>query len=227
MVGEALEPTRDATGTPFVGSSGKVLDKALTFVGIDPKTAYVCNVVKCRRLRIECRKSSRLPRAFGIPVSPNSTRQTTRDPYAWTNSGRAILGPERWPGMVEMRGKWRRAFRSRRDAHVSPGVLVSCIVGASCVRGGLPSGGRAAWIGCAMTKDRAAADAIMERIRAKSENADVPTLERLAIAFKIVREGMAYAPQESPTTIVMLDPGQLQERAMNASQQTTLFSAIQ
>lgn len=55
-----------------------------------------------------------------------------------------------------------------------------------------------------MTKDRAAADAIMERIRAKSENADVPTLERLAIAFKIVREGMAYAPQESPTTIVML-----------------------
>jgi len=57
-----------------------------------------------------------------------------------------------------------------------------------------------------MTKDRAAADAIMERIRAKSENADVPTLERLAIAFKIVREGMAYMPQESPATIVMLTP---------------------
>ncbi len=46
----------------------------------------------------------------------------------------------------------------------------------------------------------------MERIRAKSENADVPTLERLAIAFKIVREGMAYMPQESPATIVMLTP---------------------
>lgn len=55
-----------------------------------------------------------------------------------------------------------------------------------------------------MTKDRAAADALMDRIRVKAENADVPTLERLAISFKIVREGMAYMPQEAPTAIIVL-----------------------
>lgn len=54
-----------------------------------------------------------------------------------------------------------------------------------------------------MTKDRAAADAILERIRVKSDNADVPTLERLAIAFKIVREGMAYTPQEETSKLII------------------------
>jgi hypothetical protein len=57
-----------------------------------------------------------------------------------------------------------------------------------------------------MTKDRAAANAIMDRIRVMAETADVPKLERLAFTFKTVREGMAYAPQESPSPISVLTP---------------------
>jgi hypothetical protein len=55
-----------------------------------------------------------------------------------------------------------------------------------------------------MTKDRATADAIMDRLRVKAADADIATLERLASAFKIVREGMAYTPQEPTSKIILL-----------------------
>ena len=51
-------------------------------------------------------------------------------------------------------------------------------------------------------KHQEAADAIFERIRVKALDADIGTLERLASAFKLTREGMALAPHEPKTTIV-------------------------
>lgn len=43
-----------------------------------------------------------------------------------------------------------------------------------------------------------AADAIFKRIAIKAVDADIGTLERLASAFKLTREGLAYAPQDKP-----------------------------
>lgn len=49
VVGEAPGAEEDARGIPFIGRSGKLLDKALDeLAGIDRSEVYVTNVVKCR-----------------------------------------------------------------------------------------------------------------------------------------------------------------------------------
>jgi len=49
VVGEAPGAQEDATGLPFVGPAGKLLDLMLASVGLSRKdSVYICNVVKCR-----------------------------------------------------------------------------------------------------------------------------------------------------------------------------------
>ena len=49
IVGEAPGAKEEETGKPFVGRSGKLLDKLLQNAGIDINLdVYFCNVVKCR-----------------------------------------------------------------------------------------------------------------------------------------------------------------------------------
>lgn len=48
FVGEAPGKNEDEKGIPFVGSAGKVLDKALEEAGFDRQEVYITNVVKCR-----------------------------------------------------------------------------------------------------------------------------------------------------------------------------------
>lgn len=112
VVGEAPGAEEDATGVPFVGSSGKVLNKALAFVGIDPAKAYVCNVVKCRPPK------NRVPQVIEIAACSGylfRQIQLVRPRVILTlgtTAGRAILGAEKWPGMVSIRGKWQAALDS-------------------------------------------------------------------------------------------------------------------
>jgi uracil-DNA glycosylase len=46
LVGEQPGDMEDKTGQPFVGPAGRLLDKALTEVGIERREVYVTNVVK-------------------------------------------------------------------------------------------------------------------------------------------------------------------------------------
>lgn len=49
FVGEAPGEDEDLQGFPFVGRSGKLLDKILTEMGLNVATdIYVCNIIKCR-----------------------------------------------------------------------------------------------------------------------------------------------------------------------------------
>lgn len=48
LVGEAPGAEEDATGRPFVGRSGRLLDEVLLEVGLDRARIAVLNVVKCR-----------------------------------------------------------------------------------------------------------------------------------------------------------------------------------
>ena len=49
IIGEAPGAKEDEIGEPFVGRSGKLLDKLLQNAGIDiNQDVYFCNVVKCR-----------------------------------------------------------------------------------------------------------------------------------------------------------------------------------
>ena len=49
VVGEAPGAREDATGLPFVGQAGKLLDLMLASVALSRKdSVYICNVLKCR-----------------------------------------------------------------------------------------------------------------------------------------------------------------------------------
>ena len=49
VIGEGPGAQEDASGQPFVGRAGQLLDQMLASVGIDSnRDAYICNVVKCR-----------------------------------------------------------------------------------------------------------------------------------------------------------------------------------
>ena len=48
FVGEAPGDNEDKTGTPFVGRAGKLLDEYLAAVGIERKSVYIANILKCR-----------------------------------------------------------------------------------------------------------------------------------------------------------------------------------
>ena len=53
LIGEGPGATEDATGRPFVGRAGRLLDECLLENGITRKHVYICNVVKCRASMIE------------------------------------------------------------------------------------------------------------------------------------------------------------------------------
>ncbi len=47
-VGEAPGQREDATGLPFVGPAGKLMDRLLLSVGLPRHEVFICNVLKCR-----------------------------------------------------------------------------------------------------------------------------------------------------------------------------------
>ena len=46
--GEGPGAQEDATGRPFVGAAGQLLDKMLAAIGMTREQVYICNIVKCR-----------------------------------------------------------------------------------------------------------------------------------------------------------------------------------
>lgn len=63
FVGEGPGQQEDATGRPFVGRAGALLDECLLECRLTRKHVYICNVVKCRACEIENgRARNRAPR---------------------------------------------------------------------------------------------------------------------------------------------------------------------
>jgi DNA polymerase len=48
LVGEGPDENEDATGLPFVGRAGKLLDDILAAVDLTRQQIYLTNIVKCR-----------------------------------------------------------------------------------------------------------------------------------------------------------------------------------
>ncbi|MGN1345173.1 MAG: uracil-DNA glycosylase family protein [Eubacteriales bacterium] len=48
FVGEGPGEREDATGIPFVGAAGMLLDKYFAAVGIEREEVYIANILKCR-----------------------------------------------------------------------------------------------------------------------------------------------------------------------------------
>ena len=48
FIGEGPGAQEDATGRPFVGAAGQLLDRMLAAIGMTREQVYICNIVKCR-----------------------------------------------------------------------------------------------------------------------------------------------------------------------------------
>jgi uracil-DNA glycosylase len=48
FIGEGPGREEDATGVPFVGQAGRLLDRLLAAEGLSRRDCYICNIVKCR-----------------------------------------------------------------------------------------------------------------------------------------------------------------------------------
>ncbi len=106
LIGEAPGAREDELGEPFVGRSGKVLDKLFKDVGINPlEDVFICNVVKCRPPK------NRRPTKEELLISFPWLNQQIElvDPWVIILSGstavEAVLGLKE--KITSLRGVWR------------------------------------------------------------------------------------------------------------------------
>jgi uracil-DNA glycosylase family 4 len=106
LIGEGPGADEDASGLPFVGRSGRLLDELLASAGLDrERDLYICNVVKCRP------PQNRRPTASEMAACrPWLDRQIAAvDPQlillAGASALEAVLGIR--GGISRLRGQWR------------------------------------------------------------------------------------------------------------------------
>lgn len=63
IIGEGPGANEDATGRPFVGRAGALLDEALAACKISRKHVFICNVLKCRACIMENGRTRNRPPA--------------------------------------------------------------------------------------------------------------------------------------------------------------------
>ena len=107
VIGEGPGAQEDASGLPFVGRAGQLLDQMLASVGIDSdRDAYICNVVKCRPP--ENRKPSSDEMAACLPFLRRQIELV--DPavilLAGATAMEGVLGVK--GGITRLRGQWRQ-----------------------------------------------------------------------------------------------------------------------
>ena len=110
VIGEAPGAQEDASGQPFVGRAGQLLDQMLASVAIDSnRQAYICNVVKCRP------PGNRKPTPLEIAACRPWLEQQIRlvDPavilLAGASALEGVLGIK--GGITRLRGQWRQGER--------------------------------------------------------------------------------------------------------------------
>lgn len=107
VIGEGPGAQEDASGLPFVGRAGQLLDQMLASVAIDSNSeAFICNVVKCRP------PGNRKPTALEIAACRPWLEQQIRlvNPavilLAGASALEGVLGIK--GGITRLRGQWRR-----------------------------------------------------------------------------------------------------------------------
>ena len=85
VIGEAPGEDEDRQGLPFVGVSGKLLDRMLGSVGLDRATnTYITNLAPARKSQADCRRN-----CFVYAICPTSDRVARPCRFA---SGRRAIG---------------------------------------------------------------------------------------------------------------------------------------
>src|SRR5437773_5237175 len=119
LIGEAPGGKEDAAGRPFVGSAGKVLNRALTSARISRKDVFITNVVKCRP------PANRAPKADELEACRPYLRSQIEAvrPRVLVTLGSTALRSLQGPGagLSEARGAGPRLRRDSRAGHLPSG----------------------------------------------------------------------------------------------------------
>jgi uracil-DNA glycosylase family protein len=83
IVGEGPGEQEDATGRPFVGRAGALLDKALREAGMLRRHVYICNIIKCRACVIENGRACNRP----------PTQDEIQACYSWLDQQLSLIKP--------------------------------------------------------------------------------------------------------------------------------------
>ena len=96
LVGEGPGENEDATGLPFVGRAGKLLDDILAAVNLTRKDVYITNIVKCRAAVQEGeRMKNPSARALAHPSAAKILRYSPTVAQSSTTPGLKKLGRPR------------------------------------------------------------------------------------------------------------------------------------
>ncbi|MEB3185450.1 MAG: uracil-DNA glycosylase [Cyanobacteriota bacterium] len=107
VIGEGPGAQEDASGLPFVGRAGQLLDQMLESVGIDSnRDAYICNVVKCRPP--DNRKPTAQEMAACLPWLERQIELVNPAVIllAGATAMEGVLGVK--GGITKLRGQWRQ-----------------------------------------------------------------------------------------------------------------------
>ena len=118
FVGEAPGRDEDIEGLPFVGRSGKLLDRMLTAIGLDRKSAYIANIVPWRP------PGNRTPTPQETAICLPFTRRQIElvDPDVLVCLGnpstQTLLSTNE--GITKTRGRWFRFHTGTREIRAMP-----------------------------------------------------------------------------------------------------------
>ncbi len=118
FIGEAPGADEDRQGLPFVGASGKLLDRMLAAIGRDRTTAYITNTIFWRPPGN--RTPTPLESELCVPFLERHIELVRPKMLVLLGKQAATVVLESAEGITRLRGKWKAYTRSGLDLPVMP-----------------------------------------------------------------------------------------------------------
>ncbi len=118
LIGEAPGADEDRQGLPFVGVSGKLLDRMLAAIGRDRSSAYITNTIFWRPPGN--RTPTPLESELCVPFLERHIELVKPKMLVLLGKQSATVVLETTEGITRLRGKWKRYTRDGLDVPVMP-----------------------------------------------------------------------------------------------------------
>lgn len=118
LIGEAPGADEDRQGLPFVGVSGKLLDRMLAAIGRDRSTAYITNTIFWRPPGN--RTPTTLESELCVPFLERHVELVKPKMLVLLGKQAATVVLETTEGITRLRGKWKTYTKSGLDVPVMP-----------------------------------------------------------------------------------------------------------
>ena len=106
FVGEGPGEDEDATGRPFVGRAGQLLDKMIAGMGLKRDAVYICNVVKCRPPANRLPGNDEVAACMGYLMRQIETVRPRVVVTLGLTAAKLLLGDQKMT-MGKIRGQWQ------------------------------------------------------------------------------------------------------------------------